>query len=120
MKETAELARYAATCRYEDIPPDVVERAKQCITDTVAAVVFGYDLPWSRMIVAFAEKNGAGGNSRILGGGAGRVHAPAAALANGALAHAFEPGRTQVCIPAPPCWLPDLPSLRNAEAAAAT
>ncbi|HEX2511655.1 MAG TPA: MmgE/PrpD family protein, partial [Xanthobacteraceae bacterium] len=90
MKETAELARYAATCRYEDIPPDVVERAKQCITDTVAAVVFGYDLPWSRMIVAFAEKNGAGGNSRILGGGAGRVHAPAAALANGALAHAFE------------------------------
>ena len=77
MQETAELARYAATCRYDDIPPDVVERAKQCITDTVAAVVFGYDLPWSRMIVAFAEKNGAGGNSRILGDGAGRVHAPA-------------------------------------------
>src|SRR5438132_6090623 len=89
-KETAKLADYAASCRYEDIPPDVVERAKQCITDTVAAVVFGYDLPWSRMIVAFAEKNGAGGNSRILGSGAARVHAPAAALANGALAHAFE------------------------------
>ena len=53
-KETAELADYAASCRYEDIPPDVVERAKQCITDTVAAVIFGYDLPWSRMVVAFA------------------------------------------------------------------
>ena len=89
-KETAELADYAASCRYEDIPPDVVERAKQCITDTVAAVIFGYDLPWSRMVVAFAAKNGAGGNSRILGPGAPRVHAPAAALANGALAHAFE------------------------------
>ena len=89
-KETAELAEYAATCRYEDFPPDVIERAKQCITDTVAAVIFGYELPWSRMVVAFAEKNGAGGQSRILGRGAGRVHAPAAALANGALAHAFE------------------------------
>ena len=89
-KETAELADYAASCRYEDIPPDVVERAKQCITDTIAAVIFGYDLPWSRMVVAFAAKNGAGGNSRILGPGAPRVHAPAAALANGALAHAFE------------------------------
>lgn len=89
-KETAQLADYAASCRYEDIPPDVVERAKQCITDTVAAVIFGYDLPWSRMVVAFAAKNGAGGNSRILGPGAPRVHAPAAALANGALAHAFE------------------------------
>ena len=53
-KETAQLADYAASCRYEDIPPDVVERAKQCITDTVAAVIFGYDLPWSRMVVAFA------------------------------------------------------------------
>jgi 2-methylcitrate dehydratase PrpD len=89
-KETAELADYAASCRYQDIPPDVVDRAKQCITDTIAAVIFGYDLPWSRMLVAFAAKNGAGGNSRILGLGAPRVNAPAAALANGALAHAFE------------------------------
>jgi 2-methylcitrate dehydratase PrpD len=89
-KETAELAHYAATSRYEEIPPDVVERAKQCITDTVAAIIFGYDLPWSRIVVAFAEKNGAGGNSRILGSSRARVHAPAAALANGALAHAFE------------------------------
>jgi 2-methylcitrate dehydratase PrpD len=89
-KETTELADYAASCRYQDIPPDVVDRAKQCITDTIAAVIFGYDLPWSRMVVAFAAKNGAGGNSRILGPGAPRVHAPAAALANGTLAHAFE------------------------------
>src|SRR5262247_3279320 len=89
-KETAELARYAASCRYEDIPPEVIERAKQCITDTIAAIIFGYHLPWSRIVVAFAQKNGVGGNSRVLGPGGPRVHAPAAALANGALAHAFE------------------------------
>src|SRR5262249_17299722 len=89
-KETAQLADYAATFRYEDVPPDVIERAKQCIADTIAAVIFGYDLPWSRMVVAFAERNGAGGNSRILGPGGGLLHAPGAALANGALAHAFE------------------------------
>jgi len=89
-QETAALAEYAASCRYEHIPPDVVERAKQCVTDTVAAATFGYSLPWSRMIVAFAERNGAGGSSRILGSTGMRVHAPAAALANGALAHAFE------------------------------
>src|SRR5947209_153738 len=88
--ETTQLAEYAAACRYDHIPPDVVERAKQCITDTVAAVIFGHDLPWSRMVVAFAERNGAGGNSRILGSRGIGVHAPAAALANGALAHAFE------------------------------
>jgi 2-methylcitrate dehydratase PrpD len=88
--ETTQVAEYAARCRYEDIPPDVVERAKQCIADTIATVIFGYDLPWSRIVVAFAQKNGAGGKSRILGPGGAAVHAPAAALANGALAHAFE------------------------------
>jgi 2-methylcitrate dehydratase PrpD len=89
-KETAQVAEYAASCRYDDIPGDVVERAKQCIADTIATVIFGYDLPWSRIVVAYAERNGAGGKSRILGRGGARVHAPAAALANGALAHAFE------------------------------
>src|SRR5216684_123431 len=88
--ETELLSRYAAALRYEDIPADVIVRAKQCIADTIAVVIFGYDLPWSQMVVRFAEKNAAGGNSRILGPGGARVHAPAAALANGALAHAFE------------------------------
>ncbi len=89
-EETARLADYAASCRYEHIPPDVVARAKQCITDTVAAAIFGCGLPWSRIVVKFAQKNGARGNSRILGPDGGCVHAPAAALANGTLAHAFE------------------------------
>ena len=89
-KETVQVAQFAASYRYEDIPPDVVERAKQCIIDTIAVVIFGYDLPWSQIVVAYAEKNGAGGKSRILGPGGAMVHAPAAALANGALAHAFE------------------------------
>ncbi len=88
--ETTRLAEYAAALRYDDIPADVVERAKHCITDTVASIVFGHDLPWSRIIVGFAERTGAGGNSRILGPGGALVQAPAAALANGALAHAFE------------------------------
>jgi len=88
--ETVQVAQFAASYRYDDIPPDVVERAKQCIIDTIAVVIFGYDLPWSQIVVAYAEKNGAGGKSRILGPGGAMVHAPAAALANGALAHAFE------------------------------
>src|SRR3982074_1815648 len=89
-KETVQVAQFAASYRYDDIPPDVVERAKQFIVDTIAVVIFGYDLPWSQIVVAYAEKNGAGGKSRILGPGGAMVHAPAAALANGALAHAFE------------------------------
>jgi 2-methylcitrate dehydratase PrpD len=88
--ETVRLAQYAATLRYEDIPADVIERAKHAIADTIAVIIAGYDLPWSRMISAYAQKNGAGGKSRILAPGTAGVHAPAAALTNGTIAHAFE------------------------------
>jgi 2-methylcitrate dehydratase PrpD len=88
--ETVRLAEYAAGLRYEDLPPDVVQRAKDCITDTVAVIVLGNGLPWSRIVAAYAQRIGGGGRSRILGAVGPTVQAPAAALANGTLAHAFE------------------------------
>ena len=88
--ETARLAEYAATLRYEDLPPAVVERAKATIADTVATIVFGYGLPWSQIIVGYAKRRGKGGKSRVSAPGGALVTAPMAAFANGALAHAFE------------------------------
>ena len=88
-EETVQLARYAAALRYEDLPEAVAACAKDAIIDTVAACICGSALPWSRIIIDYAERTGPGGTSRILGRGS-PVQAPAAALANGALAHAFE------------------------------
>ena len=87
--ETVTLARYAAGLRYEDLPANVIACAKDAIADTVAACICGSDKPWSRIVIDYAERTGPGGSSRILGRGTA-VQAPAAALANGALAHAFE------------------------------
>jgi 2-methylcitrate dehydratase PrpD len=87
--ETIALARYAAGLRYDDLPPAVVAHAKDIIADTVAACICGGDMPWSRIVIDYAERTGPGGTSKILGRGTA-VQAPAAALANGALAHAFE------------------------------
>lgn len=87
--ETVQLARYAAGLKYEHLPEAVVAQAKDIIADTVAACICGSDMPWSRIVIDYAERTGPGGTSRILGRGAA-VQAPAAALANGALAHAFE------------------------------
>jgi 2-methylcitrate dehydratase PrpD len=53
-------------------------------------IVQGSSLPWSRIVVRYAQRTGAGGQSRILGADGPSVQAPAAALANGGLAHAFE------------------------------
>ncbi len=89
-EETIRLARYAAVLRYEDLPPPVVRLAKDCIIDTVAAGICGSALPWSRIVIDYAERTGPGGKCRIFGSNGPAVQAPAAALANGALAHAFE------------------------------
>lgn len=94
--ETMRLASFAVCLRYEDIPAPALERARHTICDTVGAIVFGYGLPWSRMVVDYAQAYGPGGSCRILGPGASPVQPQMAALANGALAHAFElDGATQ-------------------------
>src|SRR5438067_9556337 len=87
--ETIRLAEYAAGLRYEDLPKEVIAAAKDAIIDTMAACICGSALPWSRIIIDYAERTGPGGASLILRRGTA-VQAPAAALANGALAHAFE------------------------------
>jgi 2-methylcitrate dehydratase PrpD len=89
-QETLQLAKYAASLRYEDLPGPVIQRAKDAIADTVAAIAFGAHLPWSRIIVDYARRRGAGGKSHMFAPGGPRLQAPMAAFANGAMAHAFE------------------------------
>jgi 2-methylcitrate dehydratase PrpD len=89
-QETLRLAEYAAALRYGDVPAEIIRRAKDCIADTVAACICGAPKPWSRIVVDYARRTGPGGRCRILGSSGPLVQAPAAALANGALAHAFE------------------------------
>ena len=78
-QETVRLAQYAAALRYEDLPAEIVARAKDCIADTVAAIICGASLPWSRIVTAYAERTGPGGKCYILGSGGPPVSAPAAA-----------------------------------------
>lgn len=87
---TVKLAEYASQLRYEDVPAPVVRRIKDCITDTVATILYGGKLPWSRIVIAHAQRTGPAGRSHILGTGGVAVQAPSAALAHGAMAHAFE------------------------------
>jgi 2-methylcitrate dehydratase PrpD len=88
--QTVRLSQYAAALRYEDLPAPVVRRTRDCITDTVAAILYGEKLAWSRIIITHAQRIGGGGKSHILGTGNQPVQATSAALAHGAMAHAFE------------------------------
>jgi 2-methylcitrate dehydratase PrpD len=84
------LAAYAASLRFEDIPPSVVERARQCLVDAVACAAFGRQFPWSTMVLEEATATGAGGPCRLPGVLDQGLHVPQAALALGVFAHAFE------------------------------
>jgi 2-methylcitrate dehydratase PrpD len=84
-----QLADFAIGLKYEDIPAEVVERAKDCVIDTVAACVFGAELPWTKTVIAYAQRNSAAGECSVLGTPI-KVRAPFACLTNGAAAHAFE------------------------------
>jgi len=87
---TTKLAHYASALRYEDIPAEVRQRVKNCMIDTVAVILYGGQLPWSQMVIAHAKRTGPGGKSAILASNGAKVHPPSAALAHGAMAHAFE------------------------------
>lgn len=89
MTAAQRLGAYAAGLRFADLPTDVVRRAKDCVIDTVAAAVFGHGAPAGRIMAQYVAGFG-GGVCHVLGSGAGPVHAEAAALANGTLAHALE------------------------------
>lgn len=84
------LARFAAGLSLADVPAHVVERARTCIIDTAAVAAFGSRFPWSQAIARHAQRHGTGGQCSVLGMPALTLHAPMAALVNGAFAHAFE------------------------------
>lgn len=88
--ETRALAHYAAGLRYESLPPDVIRRAKDCLIDTVGAILFGHSQPAGRIAVEQMCAIGRGGTSRIIGAAEAPLRAECAAFANGVLAHAFE------------------------------
>jgi 2-methylcitrate dehydratase PrpD len=83
------LAEFATGLTFEQIPREVVERAKDCAIDTVGACVFGSELPWTQTVIAYAQRNSAPGECSVLGTSI-KVRAPFACLTNGAAAHAFE------------------------------
>ncbi len=83
------LAEFAAALTYAQIPAAARERARQCIIDTAGATLFGARLPWAKILAGHAQHCGGSGMSRVIGTSL-RVSPPAAALANGVAAHAFE------------------------------
>lgn len=91
----AQLARFATELQFSDLPPEVVERAKELILDTLGVSLAAWRLPSSQAMVSVVRAMGGKPEGTVLGSG---FAAPAcnAALANGTMAHGLDYDDTQL------------------------
>jgi 2-methylcitrate dehydratase PrpD len=83
------LAKFALDLHFEDIPREVLDRAKACILDTIAVTAYGADLSSGRILVDYVKKNSPPGKAAVWGTDL-QLQPAFAAFANGALAHGCE------------------------------
>jgi len=86
---TETLAKFTAEIEFDQIPQDVVERAKYHILDTLGAMVAGAAQPVSQLIIQYVKALGGNPQSSIIAAGF-KTSAPHAALANGTMGHALD------------------------------
>lgn len=86
---TRTLASFVARLRYEDIPAEVITKAKACVLDGIGCMLFGSTLPWVRIATDVALEQGGHPQATIIGT-PHRASVMQAALVNGTAGHAFE------------------------------
>jgi len=79
-----ELAKYAATLSFRDLPPDVIHQTKRVVLDTLGCGIGGYGSESSSIIQELVKELGHPGEATIFGSGL-RTSCLNAALANGAM-----------------------------------
>ena len=85
---SAELAEFLSDL-HGRIAPSHLEAACNCVIDTLGAMAYGAEQPWSQAAACHALATGGGGDCTVVGRSE-RASAAMAAFANGAAAHAFE------------------------------
>ena len=74
----------------QQIPGEVIERAKACILDTLAVSLYGSTKPWSRTVSGFDSRLRVCAAIRPCWEKISAAQPAQATLANGVMAHAFE------------------------------
>jgi len=86
---TRTLAEFSAQIRYPSIPPEVIDRMKTSVLDSIGCCLYGATLPWTQRVQAMVEEEGAKPVASIFGSGS-RTSVAGAVLVNATAGHAFE------------------------------
>src|SRR5437870_13804278 len=61
MSMSRQFATFVANLKYEDLPPDVVDRAKGVTLEALTSALVAHDMPASRQALALMQEEEAGG-----------------------------------------------------------
>jgi 2-methylcitrate dehydratase PrpD len=86
---TGRLATWVADVTLDDVPRDVVERAKHLLLDGIGCALIGSQLPWSRVATSAVLDLENNGDVVVIGTGLS-TSGPAAAVLNGTFIQGFE------------------------------
>jgi 2-methylcitrate dehydratase PrpD len=89
VSHSEELAEFACSLGFDDLPEEVIRRAKDVILDTLGAAIYGSGKAWSRALIELAEEASGKAEASIWGTSI-RVPAVVAGLVNGTASHGFE------------------------------
>ncbi len=86
---TRQLAQFAVQLKYTDLPPSVIEKAKEVALHAWGVQLAGSTLPWSRAVYRYVQGQGGTPQSTVLNYGL-KTSAVNASFANGTFGHGFE------------------------------
>ena len=89
LTESARLASFANSLRLEDVPPDVLDLAKDHLLDALGIAIASSGFEFGDIALRGVRELGEGGQAVAIGSGA-RLPAASAALVNGILAHGLD------------------------------
>jgi len=87
--ETRALANFCAKLSYEDLPPTVVEKVKECLLDWLGSALAGSSLKPAAILVSLVEEFGGTPESTLINH-KGKTSCINAALVNGVMSHIIE------------------------------
>ncbi|MFC2066444.1 MmgE/PrpD family protein [Chloroflexota bacterium] len=86
---TEKFASFIVETNFEDIPQEVVVRAKEATLDCLGVILAAVDEPIGKIIIKYVREKGCVSEAGVIGGGFS-TSAEMAALANGTLSHALD------------------------------
>lgn len=86
---TRTLGAYVSSLRYEQLPDEVVAKAKECVLDALGCCLIGVTQPWTQMVLEMAREQGGTAQATVPGTDF-RTSVSQAALIGSTAGHGFE------------------------------